>query len=49
MLAEGLGLKIMRARAELIGAVLRVGARSPAGTRVECLCDGRGAGAARDR
>ncbi len=49
MLAEGLGLKIMRARAELIGAVLRVGARSPAGTRVECLCDGRGAGAVRDR
>ena len=49
MLAEGLGLKIMRARAELIGAVLRVGGRAPQGTRVECLCDGRGAGAARER
>ena len=49
ILVEGLGLKIMRARAELIGAVLMISGRAPQGTRVECLCDGRGAGAARER
>lgn len=40
-LGDGLGLKIMRARAELIGAVLRVGGRAPRGTRIECTCERR--------
>ncbi len=34
---EGLGLRIMRDRAELVGARLRIGARKPRGTRVECV------------
>jgi signal transduction histidine kinase len=36
-LGEGLGLKIMRARADLVGATLRIGGRVPHGTRVECV------------
>jgi hypothetical protein len=30
----------MRARAELVGAVLRIGGRAPHGTRVECVLEG---------
>jgi len=35
----GLGLRIMRDRAELVGARLKVGTRAPRGTRVECVRD----------
>jgi PAS domain S-box-containing protein len=35
----GLGLRIMRARAELVGARLVIGPRAPHGTRVECSRD----------
>ncbi len=38
-MGPGLGLRIMRARAELIGATLRIGGRSPRGTRIECLLE----------
>lgn len=41
MFADGLGLRIMRARAELVGAVLRVGDRSPKGTLIECRWEWR--------
>ena len=47
MLVDGLGLKIMRARAELVGAVLRVGGRSPHGIRIECVWEGPEATAGR--
>ncbi len=43
MLADGLGLKIMRARAELLGAALRIGGREPQGTRIECVYEPGGA------
>jgi PAS domain S-box-containing protein len=39
----GLGLHIMRGRAELAGAQLKVGARSTGGTRIECVYVWRGA------
>lgn len=35
--SAGLGLGIMRSRAELVGARLRIGALAPHGTRVECV------------
>jgi signal transduction histidine kinase len=45
----GLGLHIMRARAELIGALLRVGGRTPHGTRIECVRNWKAARAAAPR
>ena len=43
-LADGLGLRIRRARAKLIGAVLRVGRPPPQGARIECVWEGPLAG-----
>jgi PAS domain S-box-containing protein len=43
----GLGLRIMRARAELVGARLAIGALAPHGTRVECTREWPAAAAAR--
>ncbi len=44
---SGLGLRIMRARAELVGARLVVGALAPQGTRVECTREWPVAGSVR--
>ena len=38
-IADGLGISIMRYRARLIGAVLTIEHRSPAGTEVSCVLD----------
>jgi signal transduction histidine kinase len=37
----GLGLHIMRARAELAGAQLKAGTRGSGGTRIECIYNWR--------